>query len=169
MKLSPLQLDNYFVIESHVTASRDFNPAAPSDVRAEEIIVTRDIKPTDENRHWEVTLRIQFTPGPGVNTPYFFTLEIVGLFHADPEYLEERLDRLVKTNGPTILFGIAREVIRNLTAHGPHAPMLLPTASFVLDPSAEPQKGESPSERSDSHESTSPSDGEPQTNEKESA
>jgi preprotein translocase subunit SecB len=134
MKLSPLQLENYFVIESHVTASRDYNASVPSDVQATQIVVDRDIKPTDVKNQWEVSLRVQFTPGPGVNTPYFFTLELVGIFRVDDGYFPDRVDRLVNTNGPTILFGIAREVIRNLTGHGPHAPMLLPTASFVPDP-----------------------------------
>src|SRR6266487_3985088 len=131
MKLSPLQLEHYFVVESHVTGSREFNAAEPADVHAEDILVVPEIKPTEQERRWEVTLRVQFTPGPEVNTPYFFTLELVGFFRADESYLAERLERLVATNGPTILFGIAREVVRNLTGHGPHPPMILPTASFV--------------------------------------
>lgn len=150
MKLSPLQLEHYFVAESHVTASREFNVAEPAYVRAEDILVVPEIKPTDQERRWEVTLRVQFTPGPEVNTPYFFTLELVGFFNADESYLAERLERLVATNGPTILFGIAREVVRNLTGHGPHPPMVLPTASFVperstfLPTAAEDPKPESP-------------------------
>ena len=131
MKLSPLQLEHYFVVESHVTASREFKAAEPPYVRAEDIVVVPEIKPTEQDRRWEVTLRIQFTPGPEVNTPYFFTLELVGFFGADETYPAERLERLVATNRPTILFGIAREVVRNLTGHGPHPPMILPTASFV--------------------------------------
>jgi preprotein translocase subunit SecB len=133
MKLSPLQLEHYFVAESHVTASRQFKSDEPAAIRAENIEIDHQVKPTAENRQWEVNLRVQFTPGPEVNTPYFFTIELVGFFRADATYLPDRLERLVATNGPTILFGIAREVVRNLTGHGPHPPMILPTASFVLE------------------------------------
>lgn len=131
MRISPLQLEYYFVAESHVTASREFKAGEPLGVKADDIIVEPEFKPTGAERQWEVTLRVQYTPGPEVNTPYFFTLELVGFFRIDLGYLEDRVERLVQTNGPTILFGIAREVLRNLTGHGPHPPMILPTASFV--------------------------------------
>jgi preprotein translocase subunit SecB len=146
MKLSPLQLEHSFVAESHVTASREFDSTKPADVRADEIIVATDIKPIGEDRRWEVTLRVQFTPGSGVNTPYFFTLELVGFFRVETSYLEDRVQRLIQTNGPSLLFGIAREVLRNLTAHGPHPPMILPTASFVLDHKSPVQIAESSAE-----------------------
>ena len=133
MKLSPLQLEYYFVVESHVTACRDFKSEEPISVQASDIEVVPNVKPIGEERRWEVTLRVQYTPGPEVNTPYTFSIELVGFFTVKPDWPADHVERLVHTNGPTILFGIARGVVRDITGRGPHPPMILPTASFVPD------------------------------------
>lgn len=144
MKLSPLQLEYYFVAESHVTTSKEFKPGEALQIAAEDIVVQRDVKPTDEERQWGVTLRVQFTPGPEVNTPYVFTVELFGFLRVHPKYPAEKMEQLVQTNGPALLYGIAREVVRDLTARGPFSPMILPTASFVPDPKEVAEDAEKP-------------------------
>jgi preprotein translocase subunit SecB len=44
---------------------------------------------------------------------------------------EEIRDKIVKTNGTSILYGAAREIIREMTARGGYRPILIPTASFA--------------------------------------
>jgi len=136
MKLSPLQLEYYFVADSHVTANKAFSQEEPLGVSAEDIIAEPDIKAQNDQGQWEVVLRVQYNPGPGTNTPYSFSVELVAFFRMDPNYMlsdPERRERLVRTNGPTILFGIARGIVRDLTGRGPYSPMILPTASFVVE------------------------------------
>ena len=101
-------------------------------------------KELEGERQWEITLRAKFQPGPKVNAPYFFVLEIVGFFQVGPKYPPERLDALVKVNGPSVLYGVAREVIRDLTCRGPYPPMFLPSASFVESVQAETSQEAAP-------------------------
>ncbi len=44
---------------------------------------------------------------------------------------------MIKINGPSMLYGIAREVIRGVTARGPYFPILLPSATF-FEPAPQP-------------------------------
>jgi preprotein translocase subunit SecB len=44
---------------------------------------------------------------------------------------EEIRDKIVKTNGTSILYGAAREIIKDMTARGGYRPILIPTASFA--------------------------------------
>ena len=46
-------------------------------------------------------------------------LEIVGYFNVSPSYPKEQVERLVKTNASSILYSIAREMVRSITAAGP--------------------------------------------------
>jgi preprotein translocase subunit SecB len=79
-----------------------------------------------------------------VNSPYAFTVEIVGLFHVLPAYPKDNSERLVKTNSPTLLYGIAREIVRDITSSGPHTGILLPSVSFFEPLPATPANSEAP-------------------------
>jgi len=45
---------------------------------------------------------------------------------------------VVRTNGPSMLYGVAREMARDLTARGPFPPQVLPSVSFIPDAPAAP-------------------------------
>jgi preprotein translocase subunit SecB len=77
---------------------------------------------------------VKHQPAATANTPYSFALEVVGFFHVVAEFPEDKVERLVKTNGATMLYGIAREVVRDFTSRGPHAGMMLPSVSFFEAP-----------------------------------
>ena len=128
---SPLQLMRYFVTECHVTASKQFKPEERMIVDGDLLEVEPACKAVKNSRHWEVRLRIKFQPGPEVNTPYFFTLEVVGFFQVLPNFPEEKVKPLVQTNGPSVLYGIAREVVREMTGRGPFPQMFLPSVAFA--------------------------------------
>jgi preprotein translocase subunit SecB len=131
MTSAPLQLSRYFMTECHVTASRQFKSSERVTLNADQLEVESACDSVENGQHWEVKLRVIFQPGPEVNTPYFFTLELVGFFSVVEGYPEERTERLVRTNGPSMLYGVAREVIRQMTGRGPHTQILLPSVSFV--------------------------------------
>jgi preprotein translocase subunit SecB len=64
---------------------------------------------------------------------------------------DDRIERLVRTNGTSMLFGLLREVIRDTTARGPYTGVILPSTSFYQsekesDPGATPaaQTSEAP-------------------------
>lgn len=139
---SPLQLTRYFVTECHVTASKQFKPKDRMILDGQLLEVEPVCKILANSRHWEVAVRVKFQPGPEANTPYFFTLEVVGFFQVLPNFPEEKLKPLVQTNGPSVLYGIAREVVRDVTGRGPYPQVFLPSVSFTPPKS---QAGSDPS------------------------
>jgi preprotein translocase subunit SecB len=132
MKSSPLQLKTYFVTSLTFIANKDFDSAKPINLQFEDLQATSSFLPQgDGARHWQVTLRLKHQPARlDANTPYYFTVEMVGFFGIANEYPSEKTEWLVKTNATSVLFSTAREIVRALTAHGPYGPMILPTVSF---------------------------------------
>lgn len=131
MKLSPLELQNYFVTALSLTANRNFDGQKSPAACISHLLVEPFLK-ADENdpRHWQVTLKVTYRPGPDVNAPYHFSVEIVGLFNVSAEYGADKIQWLVETNATSVLFGTVREILRSVMTTGPYPPLLLPTGSF---------------------------------------
>jgi preprotein translocase subunit SecB len=131
MKTSSLQLNCYFVTELNVSANRQHDPKAPITLSADNLTVKPDIlAQNDDPRRWQVTLRIHQQGRPSTNSPYFFTIELVGMFSVAANYPEKQVESLVRTNASSVLYSTAREVLRSAMAQGPFFPLLLPTLSF---------------------------------------
>jgi len=140
MNPSPLNMDHYYVTSLSMTANSTFDAKRPIDLKFEQLQVEhvlREDQPAD--RHWQVTLRVMFRPGPDVNVPYHFMVEMIGLFQVDSSFPEEMVKKLVETNATGMLFGIAREILRSTMSAGPFIPLILPTVSFLPDQPAEQQ------------------------------
>jgi preprotein translocase subunit SecB len=142
---SPLELERYFVSDQAVTARNAFSSEKDIVTRIEEFSVTNEAirmtAPEDAPAKWQVTVRIKHLPAPETNFPYDFRLTIVGIFHStiengDPAHIE----RLMKINGSSILYGMSREIIRANTERGPWSGIVIPTHSFY-----EPKPSEEPS------------------------
>src|SRR5437899_1716105 len=56
----------------------------------------------EDNRKWQVILKLQHQPPAEANVPYRFAVAIVGFFLVHPRYAEENIERLVRTNGPSM-------------------------------------------------------------------
>ena len=76
-----------------------------------------------------------------MNSPYAVRLTIRGFFSFFPGTPEEVIDKTIGLNGLSILYGVARGVVAQATANGPHGKFLLPTVNFieVLKQKAKPQ------------------------------
>ena len=135
MKSSPLQLEHYFVSDLHFSANRAFDPKKEVKLKVEDFGVETALLSPDPAK-WQVTLRVKHQPALSVNAPYSFTLEVVGFFHVVPEFPADKVQQLIKTNGPSILYGIAREVVRDFSMRGPHPGLMLPSVSF-FEPAAQ--------------------------------
>ena len=126
-----MQLEWYFISDLHQTANKEFDRSKPAEVKYENLTV--DVECTaekDDNRKWQVMLRVKHQGTADCNSPYSFSLEMIGFTRVLKTYPEEMVEKLVRTNGPSMLFGVAREVLRDLTARGPHVAVLLPSVSF---------------------------------------
>jgi preprotein translocase subunit SecB len=142
---APLQLVDYWVNSIEVRASTTFDSKSPVELDASSIDVVTDVQPipaenTAENgTSWRVVLRLEQAFAENKNIPYSFALDMVGIVAAHPDLTNDRLDRAVQVNGPSMLFGVAREILRAATGRGPYAPLIIPSTHFLQRmPSATP-------------------------------
>lgn len=85
-------------------------------------------------RMFAVHLTIQQEALPGKNLPYAYELEMSGQVLVHPNFPLENVRQAVETNGPSLLFGAAREILRAATAFGPYGPILIPSVTFFRPP-----------------------------------
>src|SRR5688572_18223145 len=135
MKVSPLQLEIYFLSDLHLTVNKSYNPQKEPELVDADLSVNVEYKRDPESeRNWQLIMKLKNQPAAEANVPYIFSVEIVGFFRVLEGYPADKLERLVKTNGATMLFGVLREVVRDLTSRGPYATLILPSASFYEEP-----------------------------------
>jgi preprotein translocase subunit SecB len=94
---------------------------------------------TNQDHTWLGRLDVQFKAvSESSIPPYLGEIAVVGTFVIDPEYPEGKLMDLVYMNGGALLYGMAREILCNITSRGIHGPMMLPTLdarSFIPEKS----------------------------------
>lgn len=135
MKLSPLQLQDYFVAEFHFSLNSKYDVSKGLEKKLEEMEATPHCQGHNDNPlKWTVELDLKYQPAADTNTPYIFSLKLVGFFEVSKTFDPNVVERLVHTNGPSVLYSIAREIVREQTARGPDGPFILPTASFLTPP-----------------------------------
>jgi preprotein translocase subunit SecB len=139
MKHSRLQLIRYFVGEIEYSANKSFNPQKEWDGGTDQLTVlaasTRKEEPVGPCDHsFVVELSISQSIQENQNFPYSLKFTLVGVFVClDKEMAKDKEDYFVKVNGSSMLYGVARELIRSITSVGPWGPLLLPTVSFHED------------------------------------
>ena len=132
MKLAPLQLTDYFVLSIHVEALADYDAGKEQDLDVANLVVTESCVPAgdDKPHQFLIDLVIKQEALEGKNLPYSYELHMIGFIEASPNFPEDRVLRAVETNGPSMLFGAAREILRAATGRGPYGPVLIPSTTF---------------------------------------
>jgi preprotein translocase subunit SecB len=131
MKPAPIQLTDYFLTELHLSANPKFDSKQEVPIQFKDFqVVFEATSNSDDKRNWQLSLKLQHQPPAEANVPYRFSAEMVGFFIVHPTYPAHLVERLVKTNGASMLFGALREIIREATARGPYAAVVLPSTSF---------------------------------------
>lgn len=132
MKLAPLQLTDYFVTSIRVEALVDHDPAKPQELNVADLQVTEKCVRSNGNHpnRFAIDLLIKQDALEGKNLPYAYELHMVGFIEAHPDFPKDKLQRAVETNGPSMLFGAAREILRAATGRGPYGPILIPSTTF---------------------------------------
>ena len=144
MIVSPLQLESYFVDETHIVAQVEFVPPdTPEElaVRVQEALRVQvklfDSEQDPTRRAVELSIALQAqTPN---SIPYEVTLRLIGFFHLAPQYRPNDSAHhadLWNVNAPSVLYGIAREILASFTCRGPYPSICLPTVTFT-EPAAE--------------------------------
>ena len=155
MKLSLLQLEGYYIKDLSVS----FKPELESECQLH-IIPGRHMKDTGLNLNEQLRFKVNAEFRKDSNNPYrhridmlvesddvknsrfpyTFSIRIVGFFNINPSLKINRADDIVKVNGPSILFGVAREAIANVTSRGPVPAAVLPTVTFIDYAQKKPKK-----------------------------
>jgi preprotein translocase subunit SecB len=152
MRLAQISLTNYFVSSLQLSTNSKFDPQNPTAIELEDFRIENDAEPTSENRRtWTVTLGVALTARPEKALPCELKLNMVGTVTVDQAVKDENIERLVRINGTSLVFGAARETIRAITSlTGPSRVVLLPTVTFweskpaVLPTAAENEKPQTP-------------------------
>lgn len=133
MNISPLQLTDYFVHSMNMEALADYDASKPADLDLDALSVNHHVFQPDEDkpRSLGIDLTIKQSVVEGKNLPYSYELHMLGFIQVLPENLSpEKMKRLVEINGPSMLFGAAREIVRAATGRGPYGPVLMPSTTF---------------------------------------
>lgn len=148
MKLSALQLEGYALIDLSFRANQEYQVDKATEYGEEDIVVTSTLNrdAADEHR-WVAGMKFQLQPRANANGPYHIALQIMGVFRTDVDFSEENIEVVVKVNSSSVLYGIARETVRNITGMGPYQPVLIPTLNFRPDSKPAIQDQEAPAGR----------------------
>jgi preprotein translocase subunit SecB len=144
MKEAAVGLLDYFATDLALTTNRTFKREAQVEFKESEYVVEVSVAPSEgaeqKDRRWQVTLEVRHQPGPETNFPYSYRVVLVGQFTVATWAATEE-ERTVRIHGASVLYGMAREIVRVLTGRGPYRPVLIPTVSFYeqkADPAVEP-------------------------------
>lgn len=144
---APLQLRDYWVDFIQTQTNKDYDPKSPADLDLESITAEANVKqwPIDQSEEsgtvWAVDLVIEQKIPHGKNIPYAFKLDLSGFVAVHPSLSGEKLENVIQVNGPALLFGVAREIIRAATGRGPFAPVLIPSTNFLARLPGSPKEG----------------------------
>lgn len=133
MNSAPLQLTEYYLTELNFSANSQFDPQRVGPLNFNDFQVATEAQSERANIHnWKIVIKLQYQPPADANVPYRFTVEMLGFFLVLDGYPEDKLERLVKVNGPSMLFGALREIVKAVTLRGPYGAVILPSPSFYL-------------------------------------
>jgi preprotein translocase subunit SecB len=131
MKPAPISLVEYFVTDLSLAANRNYVEAKGLEVKPGEFATDVNVTRVDAGeRKWQLVLEVKHQAAPETNFPYAFRAAVVGFFTVAPRVAADEEERTVKIQGASVLYGVAREIVRAMTGRGPHRPILIPTASF---------------------------------------
>ncbi|MFC4994454.1 protein-export chaperone SecB [Rubritalea tangerina] len=136
MKLSALQLDHYFIQSQGFEMDPNFNPEEDivHSTKSLDVNVIFDTFTQEDDGGNDVQacfLEVQHEAPDDINAPYLFHLRIVGYFSWLPNTKVENKNRVFRVNAPSMLYGMARDMIKTDTSKGPYSPVHLPSVSFL--------------------------------------
>lgn len=92
----------------------------------------------DEPNMWTLHMQLKVnTPPPApeadddLNAPYYVTLVIAGQFRFSADVPDDVKHRMLVTNAPAMLYGVARGLLGQATSSARHGRMVLPSMNFV--------------------------------------
>lgn len=133
--IAQLQLNNFFADFLSVKTNPFFDPKIKEGVISGKIKCSMEIGiPKDGVQvPYKVSLDVSVDPAtkkPALE-PYAVKIKIVGFFTFKGEITNDQREKMLKLNGATILYGVARGIIAQTTGGGFHGKYILPAVNFV--------------------------------------
>jgi preprotein translocase subunit SecB len=130
---SHIQLLDYKILRIHFdTRSAEEQPSEIEFSHA-----TKIFRAEEQGNTWLVRLDVQFRPAAEKSATYFGEIAVVGTFSLAADFPADKAESMVFMNAGSILYGMAREILSNITARAVHGPLLMPTLdarSFIPAP-----------------------------------
>ena len=133
---SPLQLEHYFFERMHCVANANISVDEVEEWHQADrsrfgLRVELGTNP-ESDREWQVLVDLFTNPDYGSKAPYELGFTAVGIFTVDEAFEHDRLERLVRVNGSSVLYSAMREFVALFTSRGPWGAVKLPTVNFRL-------------------------------------
>ena len=127
MEKSPLQLESYAFDRIEVKAQENPNSSHHNLISGE---VTHGVAQED-SRLWHVMLDLSLKADRGEKPLYLARIVAEGVFRVHPNWPEDKVEALVSSNAPAVLYGAIREMVVNLTSRSKNGPIHLQTVRFA--------------------------------------
>jgi preprotein translocase subunit SecB len=117
-------LDEFFMTRVNVAWHE---PTQPGSIDIDYLFDYDVARHTTEKQRFRLAFRLASKSKTATPVDYSLDCEIVGFFRFPEDATEETMQSLVRLNGCTILYGILRGQLSNITGSFPHRKMVLPT------------------------------------------
>jgi preprotein translocase subunit SecB len=126
---APLQLESFFVEALSYRAREGFDLKQKPVERMD--VTVNSLQPKDAPNRFMVRLEVKIGQQESSNARCELDLRLVGFF-ALPDGLNLKLRTAMQAqNAPSILYGVARQIVAETTGNGPWGKLFLPTMNFV--------------------------------------
>ena len=134
--IAALQLSKFFTEALSVKVNPFFDPKAPSGAKriAGKLHCHLEVGWIKGNpKKYQMKLSVQIDPAqerPALDK-YAVKLDLIGIFVVSGKMNEDDRERMVSLNGASILYGVGRGIVAQVTGNGPFGAYLLPALNFV--------------------------------------
>lgn len=148
MRVSPLSLVEYFTTQLAFEATANFSAdSSVNKVEAEDLEVeVKEFRQNENPLDRACQIKISLKDSAGSKYPYSFSISLTGFFEVLPDWPTDKIDLLVSTNAPAMLYSAARQTLLAVTGTGPHSKLLIPSVTFLKVESNEGQETPSSSQ-----------------------
>jgi preprotein translocase subunit SecB len=134
LRLSPLQLNRYFVKELRYAVKDDFDGQYDQTAEFPFPQLSAKVRSTrneSDPRAWRFELTVESEDARSKEFPYSLRIVLVGEFAVAESYPAERADLLANVNGPSLLYSAAREALVTVTGRSGFPAIVLPSVLFL--------------------------------------
>jgi len=127
-----LQMNDYIVEDFKFSINQGFFESRRKKQR-EELSFSFSVKRKGSEPKFAIIMNIGINEKEAtfIKSAYRLSLRIVGFFEFIKDVDEDTIQRMIVLNGSSILFGTARGIVAQITAHSPTGKVVLPSVNIL--------------------------------------